>query len=806
MGCPLGSFGFDLALQGPLLRCAAKTPNVVVRSLTDDCNLALLLPADRNEAKVAVLELRAALAQLETDAKDSLNLDLNMSKCALLLPPDHSLMEEDLECFEGMKRPADGMRVAGAPIGNDAFCAQFVGRKVDAALAKCRALRGIHPQVGLLLLRKCCVQALSYLSQVVPPSLTAQHFARFDDELAHFVLELLALPGRPSALACSEERLSVFRQRLRLPTRFNGAGLLGVDGVGPAAFVGSVIACCEVDPVLATHASGLERFAEPALRLLLTRLAPLGNERANEVLHLPLAAPMDLFSPARYVEQDSDNKRAPKMQRVWGKVIRVAAARRLEPLEAALGDCDFVASQARARPVGPILNLRLSNPFNRFTPVQFVAWFRWQFRIPQLARLGNANASGVEQCLGRCNKRDVDLHGNHASKGCMATLAARGSRHSRLKHVVSFHGAKAGCVVSWVKEETTAELLLHQFTQQQCQTMFPKHAKIKPAEQARQLELELREATKLAPAEREAKLRVLDERMQLLIDSVEDGCGLRLDGTLTHPPSGQQIWYDTTTVHTTCRSKIKKELALTRNRRAAGKEGKDMQSAGLMAVHQKKLDRYALLAALAERQVLDGLRNAVPAILPVAVSTHGEFCPGAVHVQEWLTAKYRERLILEGDRDDGEKLEDLTAAFRGEFRSSLLVAMCKGLADMLLAAGLPFAVKSGRGALRACTPAQLRALLSSPAPSDASPPAANSPGPDGPDLAEEVGADSDSADCSDTDSGVSDLEDENDVIDMQPAHPPRRSARLSAAADASQACSLVSPLSLVVCGGFPVVT
>ena len=336
--------------------------------------------------------------------------------------------------------------------------------------------------------------------------------------------------------------------------------------------------------------------------------------------------------------------------------------------------------------------------------------------------------------------------------------------------------------------------------------MFPKHAKIKPAEQARQLELELREATKLAPAEREAKLRVLDERMQLLIDSVEDGCGLRLDGTLTHPPSGQQIWYDTTTVHTTCRSKIKKELALTRNRRAAGKEGKDMQSAGLMAVHQKKLDRYALLAALAERQVLDGLRNAVPAILPVAVSTHGEFCPGAVHVQEWLTAKYRERLILEGDRDDGEKLEDLTAAFRGEFRSSLLVAMCKGLADMLLAAGLPFAVKSGRGALRACTPAQLRALLSSPAPSDASPPAANSPGPDGPDLAEEVGADSDSADCSDTDSGVSDLEDENDVIDMQPAHPPRRSARLSAAADASQACSLVSPLSLVVCGGFPVVT
>ena len=168
-------------------------------------------------------------------------------------------------------------------------------------------------------------------------------------------------------------------------------------------------------------------------------------------------------------------------------------------------------------------------------------------------------------------------------------------------------------------------------------------------------------------------------------------------------------------------------------------------------------------------------------------------------MQEWLTAKYRERLILEGDRDDGEKLEDLTAAFRGEFRSSLLVAMYKGLAYMLLAAGLPFAVKSGRGALSARTPAQ----LSSPAPSDASPLADNSPGPVGLDLAEEVGADSDSEDYSDTDSGVSDHEDGSDVIDVRPAHPPRRSARLSAAADTSQACS---PLSLVVCGGFPVVT
>ena len=62
-----------------------------------------------------------------------------------------------------------------------------------------------------------------------------------------------------------------------------------------------------------------------------------------------------------------------------------------------------------------------------------------------------------------------------------------------------------------------------------------------------------------------------------------------------------------------------------------------------------------------------------------------------------VTGKYRARLLLEGDRDDGEKTEDLTAAFRREFRASLLVASCKGLADMLLAAGMPFAGKRAPG-------------------------------------------------------------------------------------------------------------
>ncbi len=72
-----------------------------------------------------------------------------------------------------------------------------------------------------------------------------------------------------------------------------------------------------------------------------------------------------------------------------------------------------------------------------------------------------------------------------------------------------------------------------------------------------------------------------------------------------------------------------------------------------------------------------------------------------MRVQEWLTGKYRARLLLEGDRVDGEKTEDLTVAFRREFRAFHLVASYKDLADRLLAAGMPFAGKRASGWSRA---------------------------------------------------------------------------------------------------------
>jgi hypothetical protein len=45
--------------------------------------------------------------------------------------------------------------------------------------------------------------------------------------------------------------------------------------------------------------------------------------------------------------------------------------------------------------------------------------------------------------------------------------------------------------------------------------------------------------------------------------------------------------------------------------------------------------------------------------------------------------------MREGERADGRKPRALTAEFRNEFRTAVLVAVFRGLADMMNSAGLP---------------------------------------------------------------------------------------------------------------------
>ena len=97
-----------------------------------------------------------------------------------------------------------------------------------------------------------------------------------------------------------------------------------------------------------------------------------------------------------------------------------------------------------------------------------------------------------------------------------------------------------------------------------------------------------------------------------------------------------------------------------------------------------KIECYAGLMAM----VLDGRRHTVPRFRADICTTLGEFGPGMWELIVELARMYAANIVREGPRLDGFKINQLTAKFRSDLKSSLQVAVAKGMARMLLEAGL----------------------------------------------------------------------------------------------------------------------
>jgi hypothetical protein len=192
-------------------------------------------------------------------------------------------------------------------------------------------------------------------------------------------------------------------------------------------------------------------------------------------------------------------------------------------------------------------------------------------------------------------------------------------------------------------------------------------------------------------------------------------------------------------------------------------------------------------------QFLDGWRPVAPG--PARGVTHGEFCPGAIELQEWLVEKYRLRLLLEGSRKDGEEPEDLTACFRRELCAPLLIAMIQGTSAILNAAGLPKGFKP-------------KSTVVAPPPSRPAPPSlALAATQDG--LEDGEGFDSEGADESDS-GNSSTTSSDSDPVDNPSSAVPKRSARITQQFGVRQQLpTLPSSASahflLDLAGGFPII-
>ena len=216
---------------------------------------------------------------------------------------------------------------------------------------------------------------------------------------------------------------------------------------------------------------------------------------------------------------------------------------------------------------------------------------------------------------------------------------------------------------------------------------------------------ELTKANVLDSGEGEKRREQLIEQLASRRNMRQRECvGLRVDLRIvdseSHPK--QEMIVDVTSIHPTCKTRIKAEWKKTLENMAEGEKQealpirKRRHLVGAAVDHQTKLkhEKYAPLMALLKKQQLDGKRDTHPIFIAGVCSTLGEFGPDLFQLQEWLTKVYARKLEREedykGPRLDGLSTATLTAEFRTGFKTSLQVAVAKGLARMLSEAGLAF--------------------------------------------------------------------------------------------------------------------
>ena len=184
MGCVLGSWGFCLTVQD-IYEAVALRHGMNLRALTDDLQCAPELIAGKEN--LAIARCADAFATVRDEAWRRAGLKVN-DKCMLLLPPgltppgtsytttlpadaivliDEFLLESgddnhlDLDQSllkllgqlqihkrawpDGLVVEQTGMKIAGAPIGSDAYCQDEVAAALQRIAKPLKSLRGIDP-------------------------------------------------------------------------------------------------------------------------------------------------------------------------------------------------------------------------------------------------------------------------------------------------------------------------------------------------------------------------------------------------------------------------------------------------------------------------------------------------------------------------------------------------------------------------------------------------------------------------------------------------------------------------------------
>ena len=158
---------------------------------------------------------------------------------------------------------------------------------------------------------------------------------------------------------------------------------------------------------------------------------------------------------------------------------------------------------------------------------------------------------------------------------------------------------------------------------------------------------------------------------------------------------GTQRLIDGTVLHTTSGKWMAGELMRTsENYEAwiAGDKPKHLFSKAVIDSENSKTSRYLVLMEILHQQFRTHKRTVDPEFMPAAFTTHGQMGPKAIQLIEYICAAWTLKVAKQHEaaaRPDGQRIEEITAAFRRDLKTELQVAIAQGWATQQNAAGLP---------------------------------------------------------------------------------------------------------------------
>jgi hypothetical protein len=603
----------------------------------------------------------------------------------------------------------DGLVIAGAPVGTQAFIDQHADaklRNINKRLDAIRNLSLLDPQTAVKILEHAGTNALDYYCSVVPPSLIDPLIRDFDDAISKTFLACISPLDEDANPACDPSRRSRALAIAELPHRCGGFGLIPLKIKAPAAFVTTLFAQGD-KPVLRDLRDGLKDVASLAYHDVCRTLSPEGLDYLNDedpaASVLPLT-PDDLTSGpfAQEASASPSNLRARSVVVSIAMDLRRTTLRRTAKIgldQNVLSDSDFIhIMQVTSRTQATrVTQASVVNPANRMPRPDFIAWARYFLQLPQLTpwQQDVVQVDGYDAAVCRMHADEdskiLDLYGNHAA-ACPSTFRSRSYTHTKFEQVVASYCKEVEMRVQL--EPPTECVLAYEFDKKQCRHLFQRAPSAQTLENSSAL-FELYDEMQ-NPRTTQARIAELAKAADLLIRRIPtDANGLRLDVFASQPDGGgTSLLIDVAQSHDTKTSGRARMLQfasdLLANDERVLRGGQDdfdgVPSPAVSTTVKAKNSRYRLLTHIAKIQQVAGKRQDRVLFLACVMSHTGEMAPDVLKLITLLAQKSMP-LANRPDCLSGLTPTQTASDFRMRMKDTLAVSMARGWGMQLRCAG-----------------------------------------------------------------------------------------------------------------------